>query len=202
MENAFRGSKSHTVLWGQITRTLTDMGMTFTRGQCLNKFKLLKRQWKACVDHNSKTGNDRKTSPFMEDFGRVYGTRAGTQPAYTMASTSKVSTNSIVTVDTRPTQKDNVEINNNNTMKDRPPKNDKVRDEQCPADVAKNTADKVGGKMRPIPRVNARSATTSWMQGYEARLNARREETEEKKQKRHEDKMALLDRLVDVIAKK
>ena len=52
----------------------------------MNKFKQLKRTWKATIDNNSKTGAERKTCLFEDEFGVVYGTKAGTRPTFTMGS--------------------------------------------------------------------------------------------------------------------
>ena len=56
----------------------------------MNKFKLVKKTWRSTVDHNSKTGNSRKTCPFQSEFDELYGMRAGTRPSFTLSSMKAV----------------------------------------------------------------------------------------------------------------
>ena len=86
MESQFVSSKSHSVLWNEIHRKLTELRVKCTVTQAMNKFKQLKRTWKATIDNNSKTGAERKTCLFEDEFGVAYGTKAGTRPTFTMGS--------------------------------------------------------------------------------------------------------------------
>lgn len=55
---AFNSSKSHEVLWNDITRELNRNGINISRVQVINKWKALKK-YKEVIDSNKKTGNDR-----------------------------------------------------------------------------------------------------------------------------------------------
>lgn len=86
LEKDFIGFKTHTVLWNKIAEDLGKEGHKFTPNQCVNKFKSLKRDYRATVDHNSRTGNDKKTCLFFDEFNQMYGLKASTKPVFTLAS--------------------------------------------------------------------------------------------------------------------
>lgn len=66
MEPEFQSMKVHRTLWKSIQDKMTKEGFAVTAKQCENKFKSLKRDYKATVDHNMKSGNtgSRKTRNF------------------------------------------------------------------------------------------------------------------------------------------
>ena len=80
------GKKNHTVLWGRILDVFLSHGIDVTLEQLKNKFKEIKRQWRDAVDDNSITGNDPKSCPFFEEMSEVFGTKAGSRPAFTLSS--------------------------------------------------------------------------------------------------------------------
>ncbi|KAK2547141.1 hypothetical protein P5673_033083, partial [Acropora cervicornis] len=48
--------------------------VTYDAKSCETKFKNLKRSYTACIDHNKKTGNDRKKCAFYDELNRIlYG---------------------------------------------------------------------------------------------------------------------------------
>ncbi|XP_070573584.1 uncharacterized protein [Ptychodera flava] len=74
-DEEFHKHKVHKQLWNEINNEMKDRGYTFTADQCLNKWKSLKREYKSTVDHNSHTGNNKKTCLFYEEFNRLYGNK-------------------------------------------------------------------------------------------------------------------------------
>jgi hypothetical protein len=86
MEADFQSHKAHSTLWHLISDKLKEQGCIATSVQCDNKFKSLKREYRVAIDHNQKSGNDKKTCPFYEEFNRLYGFKASTAPAFTMGS--------------------------------------------------------------------------------------------------------------------
>ncbi|XP_021370146.1 uncharacterized protein LOC110461141 [Mizuhopecten yessoensis] len=65
MESDFHSMRTHKVLWKKISESMNKKGYKSTPTQCENKFKSLKREYRNTVDHNSKTGNDKKSCPFF-----------------------------------------------------------------------------------------------------------------------------------------
>lgn len=90
-EKDFNGSKVHKSLWDNISKELSDLGIVATATQCSNKWKAMKREYKKTVDNNSRTGAEKKTCPFYDDFGELYGNKSGTRPQYVIGS-KKVNT--------------------------------------------------------------------------------------------------------------
>ncbi|XP_062606717.1 uncharacterized protein LOC134268476 [Saccostrea cucullata] len=87
-EEKFGSMKCHKTLWAQISSSLSKAGVVASAMQCSNKWKSLKREYKKTIDHNSHTGNEKKTCQFYEDFNEMYGHRSGTQPEFVMSSRS------------------------------------------------------------------------------------------------------------------
>ncbi|XP_070549936.1 uncharacterized protein [Ptychodera flava] len=59
-DKVFHKHKIHKQLWTRIKNEMQDAGYSFTADQCLNKWKSIKREYKNTVDHNSRTGNEKK----------------------------------------------------------------------------------------------------------------------------------------------
>ncbi|XP_021340226.1 uncharacterized protein LOC110441422 isoform X3 [Mizuhopecten yessoensis] len=65
---------------------MNKKGYKYTPTQCENKFKSLKREYRNTVDHNSKSGNDKKSCPFFSEFQELYGMNASTRPSVAISS--------------------------------------------------------------------------------------------------------------------
>lgn len=83
----FQLHKAHKTLWNDIAKRMTEKGYSYSGIQCSNKWKTVKREYKNTVDHNNKSGNDKKSCKFYEELNDLYGTKPSTTPSYTMEST-------------------------------------------------------------------------------------------------------------------
>ena len=83
MEKDFQKATVHKTLWSKISTDLENQGIIASADQCSNKFKAKKKDYKAVKDHNSHSGNDRKTCRFEKEFDDLFGFKAGTRPQYT-----------------------------------------------------------------------------------------------------------------------
>lgn len=88
LEKEFSEARSHKTLWDKIAKELKSAGCLVTARQCENKYKSLKREYRATIDHNSRSGNDRKSCAFFEEFSELYGMKAGSRPKFTIGSFS------------------------------------------------------------------------------------------------------------------
>ena len=89
-DKQLNSSKRHQTLWSSISsELLNEQGLNATPKQCENKFKSLKREYKATLDHNNRFGSNVKTYPFYEEFNNLYGYKASWKPGFTLSSTSK-----------------------------------------------------------------------------------------------------------------
>lgn len=62
MEEKFNSGKiSHKKCWELVAEVLKNEGYNYTGPQCSSKFRSLKKTYKSIKDHNSKSGNDRRT---------------------------------------------------------------------------------------------------------------------------------------------
>lgn len=88
-ETKFNGNKVHKSLWEIISKELSTFGVTASSTHCSNKWKAMKREYQKTVDNNSRTGAEKKTCPFYEEFNELYGNKSGTctRPTYVMSST-------------------------------------------------------------------------------------------------------------------
>lgn len=84
----FNMLKTHVSLWEEISKCLAEQGHTITEKQCSNKWKGLKRDYKSVIDNNSKTGSDKKSCKFYEEFNQLFGNKASTRPSFTLDTSS------------------------------------------------------------------------------------------------------------------
>lgn len=67
MEEKFTNGKlSHKKCWELVAEVLKNHGYSITGSQCASKFRSLKKTYKSIKDHNSKSGNDRRTWQHFE----------------------------------------------------------------------------------------------------------------------------------------
>ena len=67
-EHRFKDKKSKKkTLCEEITREMREQVYDYTGPQCETKFKNLKQGYTKTVDHNNKSGNDKKTCPYFKE---------------------------------------------------------------------------------------------------------------------------------------
>ncbi|XP_033757861.1 uncharacterized protein LOC117340221 [Pecten maximus] len=98
MDSLFQGSTNHKTLWGRIAERMLLSNVRVNGDQCNNKFKAMKRDYRATKDHNEQSGNDKKRCRFYDEFDTVYGCKAGTRPTKTLASFGSEDEQSPVTI--------------------------------------------------------------------------------------------------------
>jgi hypothetical protein len=193
MEEAFNGQKGHKTLWLQIKKIMAEAGYIATVDQCVNKFKQLKRDWRACIDHNAKTGNSPKTCQFFDLFNRLYGCKPATRPAYTLASMGPAAGTSGATGGAS-FQDMGVSQNSDSTMQGLTEPNN----ETSPATPITPQSSK---KRKRPNRTQRTTPTVEWLQSYEERQTELKKQHIEEVKKMHADKISLLKELVDAIKK-
>ncbi|XP_025157668.1 uncharacterized protein LOC105190416 isoform X1 [Harpegnathos saltator] len=91
--NIVSGKISQKKVWNNIASALFVKGYNVTEPQCLSKFHGMKRTYKSIKDHNSKSGNNLRTWPYMEVMESLLGERPiMSSPA--IASSSSMCSNS------------------------------------------------------------------------------------------------------------
>lgn len=67
MEKDFNSGKiSQKKVWEKVAQELKIKGHDVTGPQCSSKLRSLKKSYKSIKDHNSKSGNDRRTRQFFD----------------------------------------------------------------------------------------------------------------------------------------
>lgn len=67
MEKDFNSGKiSQKKIWEKVAEELKVKGHSVTGPQCSSKLRSLKKSYKSIKDHNSKSGNDRRTWQFFD----------------------------------------------------------------------------------------------------------------------------------------
>lgn len=77
------------VIWQEITDQINIMGNNFNYQQVEQKWKNLTKSFRATVDHNNKSGNDKKECPFFKELEEAYGYKANVKPVFTLGSITK-----------------------------------------------------------------------------------------------------------------
>jgi hypothetical protein len=86
MEEEFQPHEVNVGLWGKIQEVMNKEGIEVNAKQCENKFKSLKRAFKAAVDNNKTSGKSPKSCQFFDEIYKLYGFKAGTRPDFTLSS--------------------------------------------------------------------------------------------------------------------
>lgn len=61
-----RGKQPQKKIWEAIAEKLKEEGYNVTGPQCASKMRSLKKTYKSIKDHNSQSGNDKRSWPFFE----------------------------------------------------------------------------------------------------------------------------------------
>ena len=73
-------------MYDRIVKKMEESGVVKDRGQIITKSKALKKQFTTVVDHNKKSGNDRKTCQHQELCETIWGAWHSTRPLRVMGS--------------------------------------------------------------------------------------------------------------------
>jgi len=65
------GKQSHKKIWNNIAKIMTEKGHAVTGPQCAAKLRSLKKSYKSVKNHNSKSGNNRRTWQFFEIWKQI-----------------------------------------------------------------------------------------------------------------------------------
>jgi len=150
-------------------------------------FHLL-QSYKKAVDHNKKSGNDRRTSPYFKELNIIYGYRPNVQPLYTCSSsglgdTTRVSKEATVMENTiKPSEETEVD-SDENILKEDTEKPVKKR-------VYKSLANESSNKM------------IQWLDGYEKRKEQFEREKQEQNREQHREKMTILNDILNIMKDK
>ena len=176
-ENDFKSSKCHETVWRKINKQLKEAFPSFlvTWEQCCNKYKQAKRDWRAAVDNNNKSGTQPKSTPFDDLFDEAFGNKASTQPKYTLAS---------MNLDSDETEQSSTED-----------------DPTCgsSSESCKNAGENKGKQgayeNKKRKRQETKPTTLSWLSEYEERQSKRAE-------KMHSEKCELFKQLITALGQK
>ncbi|XP_035280170.1 uncharacterized protein LOC118230864 [Anguilla anguilla] len=75
-----QGTARDSVVYDQITNRLHDRGVIRAKAQVNSKLKALKRQYHQVIDHNGRSGNDRKTWCYFRLCEAIWGPSHSTNP--------------------------------------------------------------------------------------------------------------------------
>ncbi|XP_038062977.1 uncharacterized protein LOC119733650 [Patiria miniata] len=125
------------------------------------------------VDHNSKTGNDRKDCKFYNEFNELYGNKPSTKPAFVMDSGTTACT-----------------VNESDTSDHE----EQAAPLAAPAVSQLATASDEVAPKKKAKKLGRKSPTTAWLEKY---AEVQRAEAN----RRHEEKMRRFDRLLDILEK-
>ena len=75
------GAVRNKVVYEEIAKKMRQQGYNRDWGQCRNKIKNLKKEYRVVKDNNKETGRGRKTCKFFSELDRILGHRPATVPA-------------------------------------------------------------------------------------------------------------------------
>ncbi|XP_043489893.1 uncharacterized protein LOC122516283 [Polistes fuscatus] len=88
MEKDFNSGKIfQKKIWEKVAEELKVKGHNVTGPQCSSKLRSLKKSYKSIKDHNSKSGNDRRTWQFFDIMEEIFSIKAWCDPVAIASST-------------------------------------------------------------------------------------------------------------------
>ncbi|CAH2084224.1 unnamed protein product [Euphydryas editha] len=88
MEKDFNSGKiTQKKVWEKVAKELKVKGHDVTGPQCSSKLRSLKKSYKSIKDHNSKSGNDRRTWQFFDIMEEIFSKKAWCDPVAVASST-------------------------------------------------------------------------------------------------------------------
>ncbi|VDH96468.1 Hypothetical predicted protein [Mytilus galloprovincialis] len=81
-----KGKQTKKRMWEDISKVLAGNGFRFTWEQVQGRMKTLTTNLKKINDHNSKSGNDRKTCPYMEEMSELFQGNPVIKPKSTLGT--------------------------------------------------------------------------------------------------------------------
>jgi hypothetical protein len=70
----------------EISNELSKAGYMFTKDQCTGRIKTITGAYKLVKDHNSKSGNDKKSYVFEEELDELYKALPNIKPSYVLGT--------------------------------------------------------------------------------------------------------------------
>lgn len=89
----FNRNKVHKSLWENISKELSTFGVTAKLYSVFKKVESHEEGIQKTVDNKSRTGAEKKTCPFYEEFKELFGNKSGTRPSYVMSFSESESCN-------------------------------------------------------------------------------------------------------------
>ncbi|XP_048745245.2 uncharacterized protein LOC125658123 [Ostrea edulis] len=176
-EERFLGTKSHDFLWGEISSEMKKNGIHVSKTQLINKWKALKKKYKEVNDENNKTGNQKHSWKYFDQFSEVYG--------------NKASTNVSVSFDTG--RRDKMKINIDSKDEDISLVPEKEKQSTSSDTDSKSTA--TGTKLKSKKR--KMSDSTKLIEN----IQDQNRELMNSMEKHHEEKMRRIDRMLELLEK-
>jgi len=73
-------------VWQEIAKILSEHDFMFNAEKCERKMLNMKRDYRSVIDHNNKTGNDRKTHPYLDEMNEIFGLKPTVKPVAVASS--------------------------------------------------------------------------------------------------------------------
>ena len=67
-------------MWEEIAKDIQEKGHGYSGAQCETKLKNLKQNFIKTVDHNNKSGSDKKTCPYFEEHSDIFDLTPAVKP--------------------------------------------------------------------------------------------------------------------------
>lgn len=189
----FLKATSHETLWNAIAKDMAGIDST----QCKNKWKALKRKYIEVVDKKNKTGNGPVHWPWFDQFDKLYGAKDNTNPVIVKSQngvlTSNVDENKKVTTSTKKKRCKEETATAAATATGTSDQEDEDKKDDNPEDGDQSFEEQIPGRVGRAKRSAVLEFLTTWTMDRKEEIAER----EAQKEKRHESKMARLDRLID-----
>lgn len=176
------GKKRKNKAFTEISETLKEHGYHFNHEQCASRLKTITRAYKNMKDHNSKSGNSRKSYEYEQELNDLYEKRPNINPKFVLST----STTSTQPKDDDPGNREETEVAHN--------KRPSSTDSETEGNYTKPSA--------PKSRKTQVSEVITFIQDMTKNQEERHKNEQMKKEERHKDKMSVFKDLIDVLKEK
>ena len=165
----------------EVSEKLMNHMLFYSADKCSGRLKTLLRAYKSVKDHNSKSGNDRKSYLYEKELDEMFGDRPNVSPVCTINSSDHDYTTRVEAEDP-----EEIQIESNKRSRD-----------------DSSNEEKIGGeKKQKVGRKTQVSEVLEYLQKEASTRAQKKEDEEKKKDRRHNERMSMFEQLISVLKDK
>lgn len=196
----------NSTIWSEIAELLKKDGFTFNAEQVEGKWKTLLAAYRRVVDHNNKSGNDRKEFQFLDEMKEILVHNPSVTPQFTISSAEGLQQHQMKMPKNKskrkqlllstPTTTSTTTSTATCSTTERGVSPSTSTSSSADAKETESTASSAPRKRKHTPK---KQDLMTWLEGYQSQQAAAEESRLELARKMHSDNMGLMSGLLDIM---